>query len=82
MITGEFFKNRSPASWCSNTSLENIKFAISHFHALAQCRDFMQKQKIKPILGTDTAGSAEDLFKTSLKVLQQLPPRLQQRFMT
>ena len=44
-------------------SLENIKFAVSHFHALAQCREFLQKNNIKPVLGTDTAGSAEELSK-------------------
>lgn len=64
VITGEFFlKIDHQLLGVKNTSLGNIKFAISHFHALAQCRDFMQKQKIKPILGTDTAGSAEDLSK-------------------
>ena len=48
-------------------SLDNIKFAVSHFHALAQCREFLQENNIKPILGTDTAGSAEELSKQRKK---------------
>ena len=34
---------------------------------MAQCREFLQSNKIKPILGTDTAGAAEDLSKKEKK---------------
>ena len=64
IITGEFFfKINHQLLGAKEANLESIKFATSHFHALAQCRDFLQKNKIKPILGTDTAGAAEDLSK-------------------
>ena len=64
VITGEYFlKINHQLLGVKDTSLSNIKFAVSHFHALAQCRDFLQTNKIKPILATDTAGAAEDLSK-------------------
>ena len=64
IITGEYFlKINHQLLGAKETNIKSIKFAISHFHALAQCRDFLQKNKIKPILGTDTAGAAEDLSK-------------------
>ncbi len=68
IITGEyFFKINHQLLGSKEANLESIKFAVSHFHALAQCRAFLQKNKIKPILGTDTAGSAEDLSKKERK---------------
>ena len=64
VITGEYFLKIDHQLLAIQTaSLENIKFAVSHFHALAQCRDFLQENNIKPVLGTDTAGSAEELSK-------------------
>ena len=64
VITGEYFLKIDHQLLAIQTaSLENIKFAVSHFHALAQCREFLQKNNIKPVLGTDTAGSAEELSK-------------------
>jgi prephenate dehydratase len=68
VITGEFFfKINHQLLGIKETNLQNIKFAVSHFHALAQCRDFLQANKIKPILGTDTAGAAEILSKKENK---------------
>ena len=64
VITGEYFlKINHQLLGLKNTELKNIKFAVSHFHALAQCREFLQSKNIKPILGTDTAGAAEKLSK-------------------
>ena len=64
VITGEFFLKIDHQLLAIQTaSLEKIKFAVSHFHALAQCRLFLQDNNIKPVLGTDTAGSAEELSK-------------------
>ena len=40
-------------------TLKNIKIAYSHPHALAQCREFLKKHKIKPVPEYDTAGAAE-----------------------
>ena len=68
VITGEFFlKIDHQLLGMQDSNLENIKFAVSHFHALAQCRNFLQKNKIRPILGTDTAGAAEELAKNGKK---------------
>ena len=68
VITGEFFlKIDHQLLGMQDSNLENIKFAVSHFHALAQCRIFLQKNKIRPILGTDTAGAAEELAKNGKK---------------
>ena len=41
------------------SSLKDIKKAYSHPHALEQCREFLQKHKIKPIPEYDTAGAAK-----------------------
>ena len=68
VIVGEYFlKINHQLLSKKNTSFDNIKFATSHFHALAQCREFLQSHNIKPILGTDTAGSAEELSKGAKK---------------
>ncbi len=77
VITGEFFlKIDHQLLGVKNTNLENIKSAVSHFHALAQCRDFLQKHNIKPILGTDTAGSAEELSKKGNKEIASIASSL------
>ena len=41
------------------SNLEQIKSAISHTVLLGQCRNFLQLNKIKSIVGPDTAGSAK-----------------------
>ena len=47
VITGEYFlKINHQLLGQKILNLKNIKFAVSHFHALAQCRDFfLQKKK-------------------------------------
>ena len=39
-------------------SLRTVKEAHSHVHALAQCREFLRKHGIKPVVVEDTAGAA------------------------
>lgn len=41
--------------------LSGVKSAISHTVLVPQCRGFLEKHKIKPIIGADTAGSARDV---------------------
>lgn len=60
VIVGEFFhKIRHQLLCCKDSSIGDIKVAESHFHALAQCRKFLIKHNIKPVLSSDTAGAAE-----------------------
>ena len=62
VITGEYFHKVSHhLLGCSGSSLMSIKTAESHLHALAQCKDFLVKNKIKPIISADTAGAAEEI---------------------
>ena len=64
VITGEYFHKVSHhLLGCPGSSLMSIKTAESHLHALAQCKDFLVKNKIKPIISADTAGAAEEISK-------------------
>ncbi len=66
VITGEFFhKVQHQLLGLPSTNLKNIQSAYSHFHALAQCREFLKDNKISAKLSTDTAGAAEELSKSS-----------------
>jgi prephenate dehydratase len=42
-------------------SLKTLKRVESHVHALGQCRKFIRKHKLAPIVAADTAGSAKDV---------------------
>ncbi len=41
--------------------LADIKIAHSHIQALSQCKEFLRRNSIKPVMKEDTAGSAADL---------------------
>jgi len=41
------------------TKLGEIKEVHSHVHALAQCRDYLKKHNIRPVVHVDTAGACE-----------------------
>ena len=72
VITGEYFHKVSHhLLGCPGSSLDSIKTAESHLHALAQCKDFLSKNKIKPIISADTAGAAEEISKVKIIVEQQ-----------
>ncbi|MDP9128094.1 MAG: prephenate dehydratase [Pseudomonadota bacterium] len=43
--------------------LEDIKEARSHVQALAQCREWLRRHNIRPIICADTAGGAEEVAK-------------------
>jgi prephenate dehydratase len=42
-------------------TMKTLKRVESHVHALGQCRIFIRKNKLKPIVAADTAGSAKDV---------------------
>ena len=58
-IVGEVFvRVRISLLGVKDAKLSEIKSAVSHSVLLGQCRNFLTDQKIKPIAGADTAGSA------------------------
>ena len=66
LIAGEYFhKIKHQLLGLQGSQMEKIKSAESHFHALAQCRDFLANNNIRPILSSDTAGAAEEISKSS-----------------
>jgi prephenate dehydratase len=42
-------------------SLKSIKSVKSHVQALAQCRNFLKKHRIEPVVHADTAGAAREI---------------------
>ena len=42
-------------------TLKTLKRVESHVHALGQCRAFIRKHKLNPLVAADTAGSAKDV---------------------
>lgn len=57
-------------------SLEGIHEVISHPVALAQCREFIQKQKWGPISHFDTAGACRDLSEKKWTHRAAIGPRM------
>ena len=65
LIVGEYFhKIKHQLLGLPKSNLSKIRSAESHFHALAQCREFLNLNNIKPILSSDTAGAAEEISKS------------------
>ncbi len=68
IITGEYFhKVHHHLLAIHGSDISKINSAYSHFHALAQCRDFLKENKIRAKLSTDTAGAAEEISIASDK---------------
>ncbi len=42
-------------------TLKTIKRVHSHVHALGQCRDFLRRHELEPVVHADTAGAAADI---------------------
>ena len=42
-------------------SLKTVKTVFSHVHALGQCREFLRRKKLVPVIAADTAGAARDI---------------------
>ncbi len=68
LIVGEYFHKISHnLLGIRDSSLSNINTAESHMQALAQCRGFLNRNKIKAIVKADTAGAAEEISKSQDK---------------
>lgn len=57
-------------------TLKTVKTVFSHVHALGQCRKFMRKQGLKPIVAADTAGSARDVAEFNDKTVAAIASKL------
>jgi prephenate dehydratase len=57
-------------------SLKTLKRVESHVHALGQCRKFIRKNKLKPIVAADTAGSAKDVAERGDKTVAAIASKL------
>ncbi len=44
-----------------HSSLKTVREVRSHVHALGQCRNFLKKHHLTPVVATDTAGSAREI---------------------
>jgi len=58
------------------TKLEEVKFARSHIHGLAQCRNFLRKHNIEPVTAADTAGAAREASELGDKTIAAIAPKL------
>lgn len=58
------------------TKLEDIKAAKSHTVLLGQCRSFLKEHNIRPVVGADTAGSAQEVAAQSDPTLGALASEL------
>ena len=56
--------------------LKDIKRAESHVHAVAQCRKWLLKHHIKPVVGPDTAGSAAEIAARGDKTVAAIASEL------
>ena len=71
-IHGEYFQVVEHNLLCKqDATIEDIKFVRSHAQAIGQCQNLINKKKFKQIISADTAGSAKDLAKVMIKILQQ-----------
>jgi prephenate dehydratase len=57
-------------------SLKTLKRVESHVHALGQCRKFIRKNKLTPIVAADTAGSAKDVAARGDKTVGAIASKL------
>jgi prephenate dehydratase len=58
------------------TRLDEVKTAMSHTVLLGQCRDFLREHGINPLVGADTAGSAQHVADQHDKGLAALASEL------
>jgi len=64
---------------CPGTDYREIRAAYSHYQALAQCRHFLERNKIEPLPYSDTAGAAKMVAKTKPKDSVAIASRLSAR---
>ncbi len=69
-IIGEYFLNiQHQLLGLENSNLADIKLVLSHTQGLSQCRDFLEKYKIKTEVFADTAGSAQEVARRKDKTI-------------
>jgi prephenate dehydratase len=76
-IVGEWFlpiRNQLMAP--KGATLKGIKTVESHIMALGQCRNFIRKHKLKPVVAADTAGSAREVAEIGDKSRAAIASRL------
>jgi len=57
-------------------SLKTLKRVESHVHALGQCRNFIRRHRLTPIVSADTAGAAMDVAERGDPSVAAIAPRL------
>ena len=57
-------------------TLATVKTVYSHIHALGQCRKIIRKLGMKPMVATDTAGSARQVAEWNDVTKASLAPRI------
>ena len=56
--------------------IEDLRTVYSHVHALGQCRNIIRRHRLKPIVASDTAGSAREVAEWADKTRASLATRL------
>ena len=56
--------------------IEDLRTAHSHVHALGQCRNVIRRHKLKPVVASDTAGSAREVAEWGDRSCASLATRL------
>ena len=59
-------------------TLKTVKTVFSHVHALGQCRDYMRKKKLTPVVAADTAGAARDIAELDDPTVAAIASKLAQ----
>ena len=76
-IYGEHFQNVEHCLLCKKEAeLKDIKYIRSHAQAIGQCQNIIKKNKFKPIISADTAGSAKDLAESKDKSIAAIASNL------
>jgi len=76
-IYGEHFQKVEHCLLCKEeATFEDIKYVRSHAQAIGQCQNIIKKNKFKPIISADTAGSAKDLANSKDKSIAAIASEL------
>jgi prephenate dehydratase len=76
-IIGEHFERVSHHLLAvPGASLKTLRRVESHVHALGQCRKFIRKHGLSPIVAADTAGSAKDVAERGDKTVAAIASKL------
>ena len=57
-------------------AIEDLRSVHSHVHALGQCRNIIRRHKLKPVVASDTAGSAREVAEWGDRSRASLATRL------